>query len=215
MRIDSAGCPARSSRAAPASANALEPQTACLESRVCSVPPHFMHRSRLALLAICQVQGLYGACAQLYADAFAADPDFAESSTAECLRRAAMEKERHDRINVLKTEPRYLAARCAALAGCGLGEDGPKLNDAERTRWRRQAREWLRADLTAWAKTLQSDSQAYKDLAKEMLTLWLAEPDVARLREPGALMNLPTKEREEWTLLWGEVRRALEKVKRG
>src|SRR5688572_7415831 len=213
MRIDSAGCPARSSRAAPASANALEPQTACLESRVCSVPPHFMHRSRLALLAICQVQGLYGACAQLYADAFAADPDFAESSTADCLRRAKLEKERHDRINVLKTEPRYLAARCAALAGCGLGEDGPKLSDAERAKWRRRAADWLRADLAAWARTLGSDS-ASRDLAKEMLTLWLAEPDVARLREPGALIDLPNEERQEWTSLWGEVRLRLEEVKR-
>jgi serine/threonine-protein kinase len=169
---------------------------------------------RLALLAICQVQGLYAACAQLYADAFAADPGLAEATTAECLRRAGLEKERHDRINVLKTEPRYLAARCAALAGCGLGEDGPKLNDAERTRWRRQAAEWLRADLAAWAKTLESDSPASRELAKEMLTLWLVEPDVARLREPGALTNLPTPEPEEWTLWWGEVRLALGKVKR-
>jgi eukaryotic-like serine/threonine-protein kinase len=170
---------------------------------------------RLALVAICQVQGLYGHCAQLYADVFAADPGMAEASTAECLRRATIEKERQDRIDVLKTEPRYLAVRCAALAGCGLGEDAPKLNDAERTRWRRQAREWLRADLAAWAKTLESDSQASQDLAKEMLTLWLVEPDVARLREPGALINVSPVEREEWTSLWGEVRLALEKAKRG
>jgi serine/threonine-protein kinase len=170
---------------------------------------------RLALLAICQVQGLYGACARLYADAFAADANFADASTADCLRRAAIEKERSDRINVLKREPRYLAARCAALAGCGLGEDGSKLTDAERTGWRRQAHDWLRADLAAWAKTLESDPQPSRDLAKEMLTLWLVEPDVARVREPGALINLPPSEREEWASLWGEVRRALEKVKRG
>ena len=169
---------------------------------------------RLALLAICQVQGLYGVCAQLYADAFAADPGFAEAATADCLRRATIAKGRHDRIEVLKTEPRYLAARCAALAGCGLGEDVPRLSDAERTNWRRQAREWLRADLAAWATTLESDSQASRELAKEMLTLWLVEPDVARLREPGALINLPTEEREEWTSLWGEVRLALEESKR-
>src|SRR4029453_1259708 len=106
----------------------------------------------LALLAICQVQGLYGVCAQLYADAFAADPDLAEASTAECLQRAAIAKDRHDRINVLKTEPRFLAARCAALAGCGLGEDALKLGEGERTKWRRQAREWLLDDLAAGVK---------------------------------------------------------------
>jgi hypothetical protein len=48
-----------------------------------------------------------------------------------------------------------------------------------------------------------------------MLTLWMVEPDLARLREPGALINLPAEERDAWTLLWGEVRLALEKVKRG
>ena len=48
-----------------------------------------------------------------------------------------------------------------------------------------------------------------------MLTLWLVEPDLARLREPGDMINLPIKEREEWTLLWGEVRLTLEKARRG
>jgi tetratricopeptide (TPR) repeat protein len=166
---------------------------------------------RLALLAICQAQGLYAACAQLYVDAFAADPGFAEASAAECLGRAAMERDRIHRIRVLKTEPRYLAARCAALAGCGQGEDAPRLTDAERTRWRGHALQWLQADLAAWARTLESESQAFRDLAKEMLMLWLVEPDVSRLREPGALMNLSTEEREEWTLLWRDVRLALEK----
>src|SRR6185295_15305308 len=61
---------------------------------------------RLALVAICQVQGLYSISAQLYADAFAADSTLAEASTAECLRRVGLEKERYDRIYVLKTEPR-------------------------------------------------------------------------------------------------------------
>ena len=170
---------------------------------------------RLALLAICQAQSLYGACAQLYADTFAAGPGLADASTAEILGRAAKEKERSQRIRVLKTEPRYLAARCAALAGCGVGEDGPKLSDAERRRWRGQARDWLRADSAAWAKALASGSTADRDLAKEMLTLWLVEPDVARLREPDALIGLPAEERNDWTSLWDEVRRSLENAKRG
>jgi eukaryotic-like serine/threonine-protein kinase len=160
---------------------------------------------RLALVAICQVQGLYGVCAQLYADAFAADPNFAEASTADCLRRSAMEVERFDRIFVLKAEPRYLAARCAALASCGLGEDGPKLNGAQRTKWRKQAREWLQADLSAWTKSLESDSGMSRDLAKEMLTLWHAEQDLAALRGADQLEKLSAVEREEWTALWNQV----------
>ena len=44
-----------------------------------------------------------------------------------------------------------LARRLDGGAGATLTG---KLDEAERTRWRRQARDWLRADLAAWAKTL-------------------------------------------------------------
>jgi len=54
----------------------------------------------------------------------------------------------------LWTESRYRAAGCAALAGCGRGADGANLDAAERTRWREQARAWLKADLVVWAKKL-------------------------------------------------------------
>jgi serine/threonine-protein kinase len=167
---------------------------------------------RFALLAICQVQELYGTCAQLQADAFAADPTLADAATADCLRRAATEKDRSGRINVLNTEPRYLAARCAALAGCGLSHDHPKLNDSQRARWRKQSLEWLRADMAAWSKTLDGDSPGSREVAKTMLTFWLIEPDLVRLREPPALTELPAQEREEWASLWGQIRIALEKA---
>jgi serine/threonine-protein kinase len=167
------------------------------------------NEERLALVAICQVQGHYALCAQLYSDAFAADPNFADASTADCLRRASMEVERFDRIYVLKAEPRYLAARCAALAASGMGEDGPKLNGAQRAKWRRQAREWLQADLAAWTSTLASDSGMSRDLAKEMLTFWHAEADLAALRDADQLEKLSAVEREEWTALWNQVKAAL------
>jgi serine/threonine-protein kinase len=165
---------------------------------------------RLALLGICQFQGRYGAASQLYADAFAADPTLADRLTADCLERAAREKDLPNRIEILNAEPRYLAARCAALAGCGLGNDAPKLSDAEQARWRRQAREWLEADLAAWGKTPGSYSPPLARLVKEMLALWQADPDLAPLRELGALMKLPSAEREEWTSLWSKVRLAVE-----
>jgi serine/threonine-protein kinase len=91
------------------------------------------------------------------------------------------------------------------LAGCGLGKDGAKLSEAERTRWRQQAREWLRADLAVWAKTLDSDSGVARDLAKKMLTLWQVDPDLAGLREPRALDELSADERKECRALWEEV----------
>jgi serine/threonine protein kinase/Flp pilus assembly protein TadD len=47
---------------------------------------------------------------------------------------------------------RYNAACAAALPGCGQGEDSQALGEPERARLRRQALDWLRADLAAWQK---------------------------------------------------------------
>jgi len=160
---------------------------------------------RLALLGICQFQGLYSAAAGLYAEAFAADPGLAEQMTAQCVQRAAGEALPVDQIEVLQTESRYLAARCAALAARGAGTDVARLSDVERSRWRRQAREWLAADLGAWDKTLNSDSKVNRDLARKMITLWQGEQDFASIRDAAALQNLSAAEREECTALWQQV----------
>src|SRR5262249_25650933 len=147
---------------------------------------------RLALLGVCQFQGRYGAAARLYADAFAADPKLADNLTTECrYRTARVEHPDDDRMEVLNTECRYLAARCAALAGCGLGKDAGSLSAEERTRWRRQARAWLEADLALWAGTLESGSETDRGLVRKMLASWQAEPDLAALSEPPALDQLP------------------------
>src|SRR5262245_30444494 len=131
---------------------------------------------RLALLGICESEALYGTASRLCADAFAADPDLAERLTPQCLRRAAQESDKSNRTKALISEIRYRAARCAALAGCGLGKDSAKLSAAEQTHWRRKALEWLRTDLVVLSKTLDSGLRADRDIAKEMLTLWQGEP---------------------------------------
>jgi tetratricopeptide (TPR) repeat protein len=161
---------------------------------------------RLAFLAACQFQERYAAAARLYAEAFAADPALAKDAVAECARRAATESQSNDRSEVLNTECRYLAARCAALAGCGKGRDAAKPDEViERARWREQAREWLRADLAGWRKTLDDGDPASRDLVNRMLTGWQEEPDLAGVRDPDALKNLPAGERDEWNAFWEEV----------
>ena len=100
---------------------------------------------------------------------------------------------------------RYRAARCAALAGCGLGKDSAKLGAAEQTHWRRKALEWLRTDLVMLSRTLDGGRRADRDLAKEMLTLWQDEPDLAGLREPARLKRLAVDERKDFLALWAEV----------
>jgi serine/threonine-protein kinase len=161
---------------------------------------------RLALLGICQFQRRSSATARLYADAFTADPGLADELTAECLRRAMQGNESiANRIEALNTACRYQAARSAAMAGCGLGADGAQLSEADRTHWRKQAREWLRADLRVWSTTLDSDSQLDRDLAKKILAHWQADSDLAGLRDPGALETLSAEERAACVSLWKEV----------
>ncbi len=50
-----------------------------------------------------------------------------------------------------------------------------------------------------------SEPEASRDLAKEMLTLWQAEPDLALIRDADQFKKLPPVEREEWTALWSQV----------
>jgi serine/threonine-protein kinase len=168
---------------------------------------------RFALLGICQCQGRYAAAAQLYAYAFAADPNLADSLTTECrFRTLAEESPDDDRMDPLETECRYLAARCAVLAGSGQDKDAAKLSETERTRWRRQARAWLEADLNLWAKTLDTYSKADRDITKKILTHWQIEPDLAGVRDLNALDELSAEERKECYTLWQEVGVVLQRI---
>jgi serine/threonine-protein kinase len=171
------------------------------------------NEERLALVGVCQFRGLNHTAARLYADAFATDPALAEDLISICRGRAELgDQQRIGRLEELATRCRYPAARCAAKAGCGLGEDGAKLSEAERTRWRRQARDWLQADLAVWAKILDSGSGAARDLVRKMLTHWQADPDLAGLREPGALEKWSADERKEWLALWKEIAAVLNRA---
>jgi serine/threonine-protein kinase len=170
---------------------------------------------RLALLGTCEFQGLYGAAARLFADAFAADPNLAEDLTRQCLYRAARGDQPNGRVEELNTECRYPAARCAALAGCGLGQDGARLSEPERARWRKQARAWLQADLALWAKPQDSSARAARDRAKKMLTQWRDDADLGGLRDTDALDRLSPAEREECRVLWQNVGAHLERDRPG
>src|SRR5262249_38940695 len=78
---------------------------------------------------------LYVAAARFWADAFAADPRLADDP---------------------ESSHRYDAACAAALAAAGLGADAGRLDDQERARWRKQALEWLRANLAVNGRLLES-----------------------------------------------------------
>jgi serine/threonine-protein kinase len=161
---------------------------------------------RLALLGACQFHGLYAASAGLYAGAFKADPELADQLTTKCrYRTLRKELPEDDQMDPLETEGRYLAARCAALAGGGLGKDGAGLSAAERARWRQQSRQWLRADVAQWGRSLDSGSELDRNLAKKMLTRWRVEPDLAGLFEPNLPDDLAADEHKDCFALWHEL----------
>jgi serine/threonine-protein kinase len=138
----------------------------------------------LEFAELCGMQGRFTAAARLYADALTASPPSPEDP---------------------RTTRRYTAACAAALAGCGRGEDGATLGEADRARWRGQARDWLRADLSVWARTLESGPEADRLLVRRRLAHLWADPDLAGLFGHDALDKLPPAERQECRTLWGEV----------
>jgi serine/threonine-protein kinase len=150
---------------------------------------------RLALLAgklaSCEFEGLQGAAARLYSEAFAAEPNLAEDVLA---------------------ATRYHAARAAASAGCGQGKDAHQLQDKERALLRRQALDWLRQHL-AWCGHRLVDGNAQTNARiRHGLEFWCGDPDLAGVHAKDALARLPEKEREKWERLWFDVDALLRRV---
>jgi serine/threonine-protein kinase len=139
---------------------------------------------RLALLGVCRFKNRTCASARLYADAFASDAALADDP---------------------RVDHRYHAARAAALAGCGRGEDATGLDEAERKRWRDQARAWLRADLAARVHAFNADPRAARAGVRQALTRWQQDPDLTGVRDPSELDRLAPDERKEFLALWAEV----------
>jgi serine/threonine-protein kinase len=147
---------------------------------------------RLALLGVCRFKNRTGAAALLYADAFAVDATLAADP---------------------RSRQRYNAARAAAQAGCGRGTDAAGVKETERAHWRKQAQEWLRADLAAWVRLLDSNPAARGD-AWKALTLWWVDLDLACVRDPGELDKLAEDERQEYRALWAEVATVLARIEK-
>jgi serine/threonine-protein kinase len=145
---------------------------------------------RVLLARLCHTpkHGLHQAAARLYAEAFAAQPGLAD------------DKEGH----------RFRAACAAALAGCGQGKDAPATSQ-ERVRWRKQALEWLRADLASWARLGESGPPEARSAVRKVLLLWRRSRALTGVRDSG-LNELPEGEREGWRQLWSDVAAQLRRL---
>jgi hypothetical protein len=79
------------------------------------------------------------------------------------------------------------------------------LGEPEREALRKQARDWLRLGLAAWAKEVDTGTEADRIQAQMTLAPWRDDPDLAGLRDENALERLPPAEREECRAHWQEV----------
>jgi tetratricopeptide (TPR) repeat protein len=146
---------------------------------------------RLNLAQLCYNQGLHAAAARFLAEALEADPKLGDDP---------------------QVAHRYNAACAAALAGCGQGKDADKLDGRERGRLRRQALDWLRADLVAWRRLLDKRPDKVRLTIAERMRHWLADTDFTGVRGPAALARLPEAERPGWQKLWDDVADTLARV---
>jgi tetratricopeptide (TPR) repeat protein len=137
----------------------------------------------IELADLCSRKRLPRAEAGFYKEAFAGQPKLADD---------------------LDAEHRYNAACAAALAGCGKGQDAGQIDDTERARLRRQALDWLRADLQAWGRRLDREPDKVPKVVERMHH-WLTDTDFAGVRGAEALARLPAAEREPWQSLWNDI----------
>ncbi len=108
-------------------------------------------------------------------------------------------------IDDRQAQHRYNAACAAALAGAGQGKDDSPPDDAARAKLRRQAREWLEAELATWGRLLDSGAADMKATVTTTLQHWKEDADLAGIRDEKELAKLPEAERTAFKRLWNDV----------
>jgi tetratricopeptide (TPR) repeat protein len=155
-------------------------------------PRNAAEQVELGVVSYCKK--LYAASARFYAAAFAADANLP---------------------NDLKSAHRCSAAWSAALAGSGLGADAGKAGAKERARLRRQALDWLLADLARRAQHQEDDDPEDSAMVLAWMRYWRQDPALTGVRNGTALARLPAEEREDCAEFWVEVGVLLRKTGRG
>jgi superkiller protein 3 len=151
------------------------------------------NQERLGMAEWCQFKKLHHTATGLYAAAFAADPRLTDD---------------------LGAAHRYNAACYAALAAAGKGADTTKLDDTAKARLRKQARDWLRADLALRTRQLESGQPADRAAVQQALRHWQKDRDLAGLRDKAALDKLPAQEQKAFARLWADVAALLKKAQK-
>ncbi len=156
---------------------ASDPAKADLDARLAAVlggkesPKNAADRIALAFRAY--QKKLYASSVYLYTETLASDPKLAE-----------------DR----KTRHRYNAACAAALAASGQSKDEPQPDAAAAAKLRGKARDWLKAELAAWAKVLDTGPAQLKAVVPRTLEHWKTDSDLAGIRDERELARLSDTE---------------------
>jgi tetratricopeptide (TPR) repeat protein len=165
-----------------------DPATAALDARLAAILKGVQQpkgeAERLALAQRAYDKGFHATAARLFGEALRANPKLADSREA---------------------AHRYNAACAAALAGCRKGKDEPPPDDASRIKLRRQALDWLKAELAVWSKILESGPPQAKALIAQTLKHWKEDTDLAGIRDDAELAKFPEGERKDWQALWAAV----------
>src|SRR5205807_1053191 len=82
--------------------------------------------------------------------------------------------------------------------------DGATLDEDERAHHRKQALDWLHADLKAREKQIEGADRRRRAEARQALRAWQREPTLATTRDAAALAKADAAEREAWHKFWGE-----------
>ncbi len=140
---------------------------------------------RLAQIGVCRFDNRFAALARIYNEAFAADPKS---------------------MSVY----RLAAVRVAVQAGCGHGIDAGSVSEAERRKWRDQARQWLREELSGVKVELNRDFTKARESVRQKLTEWRTDPELTGIREPAELAKLSVEEQTDCRNIWTDVKAVLD-----
>jgi len=92
------------------------------------------------------------------------------------------------------------------------GYDEPPLSDFEKSKLRHQALCCLKAELSAWARLLESAPPEARPMIATTLRYLQEDADLVSNRDEAELAQLPTDEQEAFTRFWADVAAMLQKA---
>ncbi|MFO0954139.1 MAG: serine/threonine-protein kinase [Isosphaeraceae bacterium] len=138
---------------------------------------------RLALAQRAYDTKRFALSARLWAEAFEADP------------KAAADRQQQYPYN----------AAAPPLAASGQRGDEAPPDESAKSKLRGQALGWLKGELSAWAKLVETGPPQAKPFVAQTLDHWRQDSDLTGVRDPKVLEILPETERQAWMALWADV----------